>query len=98
MGGCLANGSIPAQRRPGAEWYSLVRSVVGTSKCMTSVSAWRLAPTTSLPTSANPIALIKNASRSRCSSTIDYRPRRIVNGSDQIGGGVGVSDGHVGGG
>ena len=53
-----------------ASWYSLSRSVVGTSRCITSVSGWRFADKTSLPISAKPIALISNASRFRCSSTI----------------------------
>ena len=41
-------------------WYRLSRSVVGTSRCSTSVSAWRLPPITSLPMSARPIELTKN--------------------------------------
>ncbi len=66
---------MPASAQFSPWLYRLVRSVVGTSRCRTSVSACRLLPTTSLPMSAKPIALINNASRLCCSSTIVWLTR-----------------------
>src|ERR1700742_2479878 len=69
--GPLARTASPVKVHVSAGAYSLSRSVVGASRWKTVVSPFRLALRTSLPTSAKPIALIRNASRLRCSSTID---------------------------
>ena len=70
------------QRFVVSDWSA---SVVGTSRCRTSVNGCRLVPTTSLPMSANPMALISNASRLCCSSTDCLADAGgVLDGLDQV--------------
>ncbi len=68
--GDFANGTIPPDGAPDGFVYLSSSALVGSRTWDNSVRAGRLPPTTSLPISANPIALTRNASSLSCSSTM----------------------------